>query len=430
MINTALAHEIYRGLWVVESTAINPLKNTLKDARAGVINDTTERLNSFCYGKLDMSATISVEESKNTSKTEQKISVTNINGVITKAGGASSRGMKELSIDLYNAENDPSVVGHLFVIDSPGGSVSGMNFMKNTMKSLKKPKVTIVERQGMAASGGYGIASEGDYVMAESEDAEVGSVGVIAGAQGVPNGEKDGNGEVHFMVYATKSTEKNAAEELAINSGDVSLLKERADKLNEEFHTSTKAAMPNIKDSQMTGAMYPAREVVGTMIDAIGSKKDAANKILELSKSNPKFNAKSKNNSNISAMTQTEIKAQFPEAYSAIRGEGYSEGLAKGVTDGVAKEQERVKCWQVFASVDPEAVSKGIAEGREIKQSEVLELQLKASNTGKLQSLQGQSAPPVVVPPAAAERTAELTADQQEAAAIYGALLGDKIKLN
>lgn len=415
-MNTALALEIYRGLWVVESSRVDALKNVLRDARTpGVIYNPDDKANTFSFFGLESKATISAKGNASASK-EKKVAVTNVNGVITKAGGASSWGMMELSADMVDADNDPDVIGHLVQVDSPGGSEAGMKYMQETMRGLTKPIVTLVTRQGMAASGGWGILSEGSYVMAESGDAEIGCHGVMWSVSGVPNGQKDANGEVNFVVVSSTSPNKNDAPLAAINNNDTSLMQAEVDKKHAAFRASSKAARPNVKDEQMTGKLYPASEVVGTMIDAIGSKADAINKILELSDTNSTFKANS-NNQSTTAMTAEEIKAKFPDAHAAI----FGAGVTAGTQSGVDAEQERVKSWQVYAAVDAEAVNKGIASGKAISQSETHAFLLKATSKNTLDALNKDSNV-TVVPPAAGslpEATPEVVAKQKEVSDLF-----------
>lgn len=429
-MNTALALEIYRGIWVVESSRVDALKSVLRDARSpGAIYDPSEKLNTFSLIKATSGLTVP-SSSSNDSKKAKKIAVTNVNGVITKAGGMSSAGMEELSADMIVADNDPDVVGHLVKVDSPGGSATGMIYMQKTMQSLKKPKVTLVTRQGMAASGGWGILSEGDWVMAESDDAEVGCHGVMWSVSGVPNGQKDANGEVNFVVVSSTSPNKNEAPLIAINNNDTSLMQDEVNKLHLVFQASSRAARPNIKEEQMTGAMYPASEVVGSMIDAIGSEQEAINKILELSNPNSTFN-KNLNNQSTHIMTAAEYKAQHPNAHAEIMAAGRQEGIEAGI----AQEKDRVDTWMVYRDIDPVAVQKGIESGKAVSNKEMAAFNLKAAQTATttsaLEALQGDSADPLTPPEATVEKpkTAKEIADEKEFAASFPKLVAKGITL-
>lgn len=396
-MNTALALELYRGIWVVESSSADSLKNILRDARMpGVIYDPKSRANTFSFLDIQAAAVIGVSTPKgNSSSSKQKIAVTNINGVITKSGGPSSAGMEELSTDMIAADNDPDVIGHYMRVDSPGGSAVGMKYMQQTMQSLKKPIVTFVPRQGIAASGGWGIISEGNYVMAESGDVEVGCHGVMWNVSGVPNGQKDGNGEVNFTVISVTSPNKNAATESAINNNDTTLMQAQVNKLHLEFQASTRAARPNITEAQIKGDMFPASQVVGTMIDAIGTEQQAIEKIIELYK--VKINPL---NISTKAMTAAELLAQHPTVHAEI------------LAAGVSAEQDRVETWMVFHDLDPVAVKKGIESGKPVSNKEMAAFNLKAATTGALTNLQRDSQGNILTQEAVTEKVVEKTAKE------------------
>lgn len=418
-MNTALGFEIYRGVWFIAGSN-DVFNNMLRDAKTAVY-DPNSKLNTFAIHKVSAKNGIPTtgtviamgsDANNSSSSSDKKISVTNLTGVLTKSGGASSRGAQEISADMLLADADPNVLGHFVKIDGPGGSGIAMNYMKKTMKMLTKPKVTMVTRQGMAASAHFGILCEGDWVMAESGDAEVGCHGVMWGASGVPNGQKDGNGEVNFVVVSSTSPNKNKAQFDAINKNDTSLMQAEVDKLHGDFKASTRSAMPNIKDEQMLGDMFPASEVVGTMINAIGSESDAINKILELSNSKTTFNKNLNNQSK--AMTAAEYKAQHPEEYAKV----FGAGKAEGITAGSEAEKDRVETWMVYQHLDPEAVAKGIESGKLPSNKEQAAFNLKAATVGQLDALKKDSAKDLLTDEAKDKGAVE-TAEEKEFKALY-----------
>jgi hypothetical protein len=399
----ALAREVYGGeCWAIMPSAVQPLLTSFQKEDF----DPNKRFNTYGLISALTGEKVSNGGQSNGSKKGKLISETNFNGVVTKTGGASSRGTKEISDDLLLADNDPDVIGHYFQFDGPGGSIAGMDYMNGTLALLTKPKVGLVERSGIAASAHFGMLSQMDYVMAEDGDSEVGSVGVISGAVGHANGATDADGQKHYIVYATKSVHKNEAEETAINSGDTTLLKARADKANEKFHIGIKAKRPAMTDEQMTGKMYKASEVVGTMIDAIGSKQDARSKIIELSKINK--NTLTKNNSR--AMTASELKAQHPEVYAEIFGAGQ--------TAGIAAENDRIGAWMAHAATDIESVKAGIASGKDISATARETFMVKANSAANLEKIAADSAKDIVNPEA--EDKGKQTT---EAEALYGPIV-------
>lgn len=411
-MNTALGFEIYRGIWFIAGSN-DVFNNMLRDAKTAVY-DPTKKLNTFFVHnitsknglpQLGTSVTMGSDANNTSTSGDKKIAVANLSGVLTKSGGASSYGAQEISADMLAADADPNVLGHLVKIDGPGGSGIAMNYMKTTMQMLTKPKVTLVTRQGMAASAHFGILCEGDWVMAESGDAEIGCHGVMWGASGVPNGQKDGNGEVNFVVVSSTSPNKNKAQFDAVNKNDTSLMQTEVDQLHRQFKASTLAAMPTVTEDQMLGDMFPASEVVGTMINAIGSEQDAINKILELSNAKINFSTNLKNK-NKNAMTKAQLLSEHPELHAEIFGAG------------VQAEKDRVDTWMVYHEIDLEAVQKGIESGNAVSTKEMAAFNLKAASAGALNALkkdsQGKILPPETETVETDTRTAQQKADQAE----------------
>ena len=74
-------------------------------------------------------------------------------------------------------EEDPSIKGAIFMINSPGGSVVASREIAHAVKEMEKP--TVCWMADVAASGAYWIASACDHVMADPLTM-TGSIGVTA----------------------------------------------------------------------------------------------------------------------------------------------------------------------------------------------------------------------------------------------------------
>jgi protease IV len=78
------------------------------------------------------------------------------------------------------ADKDDKIKAVVLRIDSPGGSALASEVMWQSVRRLAKEKPVIISVGSMAASGGYYLASSGDYIFADST-AIVGSIGVVGG---------------------------------------------------------------------------------------------------------------------------------------------------------------------------------------------------------------------------------------------------------
>lgn len=77
---------------------------------------------------------------------------------------------------LQIAEKNPDIKGIVIRINSPGGSALASDIIYNHIKNLKKP--VYISMGGVAASGGYYMATAGDKIYADNETV-TGSIGVV-----------------------------------------------------------------------------------------------------------------------------------------------------------------------------------------------------------------------------------------------------------
>ena len=81
---------------------------------------------------------------------------------------------------LHQVENDSSIKGVIFRIDSPGGDGIASDDILHAAKQLSAKKPMIISMSDLAASGGYFIAMTGDQIIAYPNTL-TGSIGVFFG---------------------------------------------------------------------------------------------------------------------------------------------------------------------------------------------------------------------------------------------------------
>lgn len=112
----------------------------------------------------------------------EKIAVIQLRGVISfEAPGQSSESMVTETIEqLRHASEDKEVKAIVLYIDSPGGEVTASDVIYNEVRRIKEEvkKPIVIYMGSLCASGGYYIASGGNYLMA-NETTLTGSIGVI-----------------------------------------------------------------------------------------------------------------------------------------------------------------------------------------------------------------------------------------------------------
>lgn len=98
-------------------------------------------------------------------------------GSLFESGGVGSDPMREA---FRAAVRDDNIKAIVVRIDSPGGSALASEVMWQAARRAAKEKPLIISIGGMAASGGYYLASAGDYIFADPS-AIIGSIGVVGG---------------------------------------------------------------------------------------------------------------------------------------------------------------------------------------------------------------------------------------------------------
>jgi ClpP class serine protease len=84
--------------------------------------------------------------------------------------------LTDIQQQLHKAASSAAVRRIVLNFDSPGGSITGVHELANTIKAVNKPTVAYVA--GMAASAAYWLAAACDQIVTDAT-AELGSIGVI-----------------------------------------------------------------------------------------------------------------------------------------------------------------------------------------------------------------------------------------------------------
>lgn len=423
MISFALAREIYgNSPWMIDSVSFSSLFNILKDFRNGVSLsfDKDDKCNSVFVYNIESKIKLTFDEFqlRNTDDDDDVISIISLNGIITKNGANSTNGMKRLSEQMNRMTADSRVKGHILLTDSGGGASNAVIFMTDSIQKSQdagKPVVQLVEKGGLNASAAYYIGSYTNYILSESSENLIGSIGTMIELSGFPKNNTDESGRVHIRAYATESIEKNIEFEEALKGNLKPIINNILDPLNEKFLSDVKANRPSVGDAQLTGKIFRAKDVVGTLIDGIGNMEDAVNKVLTLGKLNEN-GVEPKNNININnkeKMDLNKFKQEHPDLYKSV------------FAAGVAEERDRTGAWLAHAQTDLKAVKKGISEGKDVSKTQREDFLVKAASLSHLQNLQNDTEEDIKTPEAIAK--AAKTAKEQEADDFY-AKVDEKLK--
>lgn len=212
------------------------------------------------------------------------VNVMKIDGPITRHGGACSFGSLEHRDWMIKVANNSLCVGHVLVIDSPGGSSWSKNDFKYAIDyahSMGQKVIAFVD--GMCASLALYVASMCDEVFYTNEKDQLGSVGVMAAFYTQKDGSKNVySDETYHEIYDPESVDKNRmVRDIANDDNDELLVKELAE-LGQEFRADMLKSFPSATEDHLKGKLFYASEVEGIFCNGKSTLSDVVNRVFEL----------------------------------------------------------------------------------------------------------------------------------------------------
>lgn len=201
------------------------------------------------------------------------VSVLTVDGPITRNGGYCSYGSIDHRDMMMRAADHPLCRGHVFIINTPGGSAWAKNDYALAIDyAHSKGQKVIALVDGLCASAGMYLASLCDERYYMNPKDQVGCIGVMAAFYTLADGTVDQfTDETYHELYDPKSFDKNKAyRDLANKDDDKELIKELSD-LGVEFRADVKKACPNATDEHLHGKVFNAEGVKGILMDGQSS---------------------------------------------------------------------------------------------------------------------------------------------------------------
>lgn len=201
------------------------------------------------------------------------VSVLTVDGPITRNGDYCSYGSIDHRDMMMRAADHPLCRGHVFIINTPGGSAWAKNDYALAIDyAHSKGQKVIAFVDGLCASAGMYLASLCDERYYMNPKDQIGCIGVMAAFYTLPDGAKyKYTDETYHELYDPKSFDKNKAyRDIANKDDDKELIKELAD-LGVEFRSDVKKFCPNATDEHLHGKMFNAEDVKGILMDGQSS---------------------------------------------------------------------------------------------------------------------------------------------------------------
>jgi protease-4 len=207
-----------------------------------------------------------------------------IRGMITKESQyCGPLGMERLTQMILEADENPSVVGHLLDIDSGGGDARYMEVAAQTIRYMvHKPVVAFYN--GVCASAAYYLAAAADEIYASQPADVVGSIGVMMTLANMKGFYEEKGIQLH-EIYASQSTQKNADYKAAIGGDYDPIRAQVLDPYAQQFISTVQEMRPSLNaEEAFQGKIYTTAEAQAIgMIDGMTRKEYAIARIFELS---------------------------------------------------------------------------------------------------------------------------------------------------
>lgn len=201
---------------------------------------------------------------------DEIINVVVVDGPVTRDGDGCSYGTKDFRDQVMYANQIPQVVGHLFIINTPGGQSSCRNdyeMMIDDCRQAGKPTVAFVD--GMCCSSGVNLACRCDRVVVMNPRDEFGCIGTMAAFWAVAHDTVDQDGYRYVELVGKDCPEKNDWYREAA-AGEYEKLQAELDRDTEQFHQTVRENRPLVTADMLTGKVFEAQEVMPALVDEIG----------------------------------------------------------------------------------------------------------------------------------------------------------------
>lgn len=228
--------------------------------------------------------------------------------------------MRDIGASLRQAAADPAVRAIMLDVESPGGTVDGIEELAASVAAAGQSKPLYAYADGLMASAAY-WASCGARSIGASSTAQVGSIGVVLMHREVSKALDNAGIKVNFLTAGRYKAAGNQAEPLTDEMR--AYMQSNIDDVYGMFLSAVEAGRGVSREKALSmadGKIFLAgqAQTLG-LIDRVCSRSDFINNI--------------KGDCN---MTLTELKAQHPEAVQALRDE-----LRVAVSAEVAGEHEQ-----------------------------------------------------------------------------------------
>ena len=308
-MNYQLISAILSKTWAIDPSIIQsylPFIDGLMNRSFGNLEIDIKEIKPFAVSAVSNSVVKSTRYSSYNDAPEGSIAVISVNGPLMKSDQyCGPVGMATMGKKVQEADEHRNIGAIILNIDSPGGTVDGTEAFASIVKNTKKPVVAFVD--GLMASAALWIGTSANEIVASTEHDEIGSIGVqLSFADIQPAWEKIG--VVFHRITAPESKDKNKIFE-DLRAGKYTEYENTIlSPLAQKFISVVKENRPGVKDDQLTGKIFFAKDLVGTLIDSIGDFDYAVQRASELA---AEYNQKKNNQTQANSKSKNTMSKSY-----------------------------------------------------------------------------------------------------------------------
>ena len=178
---------------------------------------------------------------------KNKIAVVYADGEIVNSGSDADIVGSKMANTLRKVRDDKKVKAVVFRVNSPGGSAQAAEAIRHELQLLRAEKPVIVSFGDYAASGGYWISAESDYIFSDYNTL-TGSIGVFGLIPSVGNAIRK-NLKVNIETVGTTSHSDMMSGMRKLNDQEVKYVQRQIEKIYDDFTSLVSNGRGMSKDS-------------------------------------------------------------------------------------------------------------------------------------------------------------------------------------
>lgn len=210
---------------------------------------------------------------------KNRIAVIYADGEIVNSGSDADIVGSKLANTIRKVREDKKVKAVVFRVNSPGGSAQASEAIRHELELLRAEKPVIASYGDYAASGGYWISAQSDYIFSD-ESSITGSIGVFGMVPSLGNAIRK-NVKVNIESVGSSSHSDMMNGMRRLDDAEVAYVQKQIEKIYDDFTSLVSKGRGISKDSVDAigqGRVWSGADALNIgLVDTIGGLQDAIN---------------------------------------------------------------------------------------------------------------------------------------------------------